>query len=211
MTDVWTVPRLWPGKTVVCIAGGPSLNLPHVRLTAIARRKDRIRVVAINDAVYPAWWADVLYACDHRWWLKHEGVPGFRGLKVSISNARGHLREFTDIQFVENTGTDGIDTSPTGIRTGSNGGYQAINLALHFGAKRIVLLGYDMKFGDEGKTHWFGDHDDWKLKERTVENVFIPKYAALAKAFRKLDVEILNATPDSALTVFEKVKLESVI
>lgn len=209
--DCWAVPRLWPGKTVVCIAGGPSLDLSQVRLTAIARRQDRIRVIAVNDAVYPAWWADVLYACDHRWWVEHDGVPEFRGLKVTIDSARGHLNKYPEIKMVENTGSNGLELRPTGVRTGGNNGYQAINLAFHFGAKQIVLLGYDMKFGADGQAHWFGDLANWESKNRAVKNVFRPTFVGLAKEIRKANVEVTNATPGSGLDVFPKAALETVL
>ena len=211
MSDVWSVPRLWPGKTVLCIAGGPSLDLAQVRMAAIARREDRLRAIAVNDAVYPAWWADVLYAADWRWWVKHGGVPEFRGLKVTVDNSRGKLNDYPAIKMVENTGKEGLELKPTGIRTGRNGGYMAMNLAVHFGAKMIVLLGYDMRFGDGKKAHWFGAHDDWPLTERCVENVFRPAYAKLAKELEKLNIEVINATPGSALDVFPKAKLETVL
>ena len=211
MADFWSVPRLWPGATVLCMAGGPSLDLAQVWMAAIARRQDRIRAISINDTCYPAWWADALYAADARWWLKHDGVAGFKGLKVTISNNSEQLSGYPDIKIVENTGTDGLELKPTGIRTGRNGGYMAINLAVHFGAKRIVLLGYDMKFDKDGKAHWFGDHEDWKLKQTCVENVFRPAFVGLAKELAKINVEAINATPGSALDVFPKAKLETVI
>ena len=211
MSELWSVPRLWPGATVVCLAGGPSLDLAQVRRVAIARREDRIRAIAINDACYPAFWADVLYACDWRWWKKHEGVPSFKGLKITISNSRGHVDEYPEIRIVENTGTDGLEIKPTGIRTGRNSGYQAINLCLHFGAKRIVLLGYDLKLGSNGEAHWFGDHEDWQLKQRTVDNVLKPAFNGLAKPLRKLGIQVLNCTPGSALEVFPKMELEKVL
>ncbi len=211
MTDVWSVPRLWPGKTVLCIAGGPSLDLAQVRMAAIARRQDRIRAIAINDACYPAWWADVLYASDARWWLKHEGVPEFHGLKVTISNNSEQLSGYPAIKVVENTGTEGLETKPTGIRTGRNGGYQAMNLAVHFGSKRIVLLGYDMKFDGEGQAHWFGNHEDWKLSKGCVDNVFRQAFPSLAKGLAEIGVEVINATPGSMLDVFPKQKLETLL
>ncbi len=211
MADLWSVPRLWPGATVVCIAGGPSLDLAQVRRVGIARRQDRIRVIAINDACYPAWWADLLYGADWRWWDKHDGVPGFAGLKVTIDNSRGHLDKWPQIKMVQNTGSDGLELKPTGIRTGRNGGYQAINLAVHTGAARLLLLGYDMRFGEGGAPHWFGDHDDCKLKERLVDKVWTTAFIALAKRLRKVPIKVVNCSENSALECFPKAKLEDVL
>ena len=66
----------WIGETVVCIGGGPSLTLADV--TSIA---GKARVIAINDAYRMAPWADMLYACDLKWWRWHDGAPYFLGEK----------------------------------------------------------------------------------------------------------------------------------
>jgi len=68
-----------------------------------------------------------------------------------------------------------------------------------------------MMLGPDGQAHWFGEHEDWVLKERTIENVFLPAFVGMAKQLRKLGVEVINATPGSALNVFPKAKLEAVI
>lgn len=39
-----------------------------------------------------------------------------------------------------------------------NSGQRAIQLAAHFGAERIILLGYDCSL--ENGTHWHGNHPD---------------------------------------------------
>ena len=110
---------------------------------------------------------------------------------------------------VKNTGRDGLETKPTGIRTGRNSGYQAINLAVHLGAKRIVLLGYDMRFQGK-KSHWHGGHPV-EIRDTVFENSMLPCFPSLVKPLAKLGVEVLNATPGSALTVFPMVELENVI
>ena len=51
-------------------------------------------------------------------------------------NAYG-IPEFT------NTGEEGLELDPTGLRNGQNSAYAAINLAVHMGARTVVLLGVD--------------------------------------------------------------------
>lgn len=202
----WAAPRLWPGATVACLGGGPSLTQGQV-----ARLRGRVRVVAINDAWRLAPWADVLYACDWRWWRKHAGVPAFQGLKVTLSNGCGHLDAWPEIRVLENTGTEGLERAPSGLRTGRNGGYQAINLAVHLGAARILLLGYDMKAAAGERTHWFGDHEDWPTRATIFRDVFLPHFAGLARALDELGVAVVNCTPDSALDVFPRARLEEAL
>ena len=85
----WTAPRLWPGETLACLGVGPSLTAAQV-----AALRGKTRSIAINDAWRLAPWADVLYACDGRWWRKHKGVPAFKNLKVTLSNSADQLGEW---------------------------------------------------------------------------------------------------------------------
>ncbi len=200
------MPRLWPGATFACLGGGPSLSLEQVE--ALRRR---VRVIAINDAWRLAPWAEVLYACDGRWWRKHGGVPSFAGLKVTLSNSAAQVAAWPEIEVLENTGTEGLETQPHGLRTGRNGGYQAINLAVHLGARRILLLGYDMKPAADGRTHWFGDHQDWPTRPSLFRDVFLPQFEGLAHALDAIGVAVVNCTPGSALETFTKAPLEQAL
>ncbi len=202
----WTAPCLWPGETFACLGGGPSLTAAQVRAL-----RDKTRTIAVNDAWRLAPWAEVLYACDGRWWRKHGGVPAFKNLKVTLSNSADLVRDWPAIGILENTGTGGLERDPRGLRTGRNGGYQAINLAVHLGARRILLLGYDMKPGADGRTHWFGDHEDWPTRPNLFRDIFLPHFEGLAHALDAIGVSVVNCTPGSALDVFPKASLDQVL
>jgi hypothetical protein len=112
-------------------------------------------------------------------------------------------------QVLQNTGILGLEEAPTGLRTGKNSGYQAINLAYHLGAARVVLVGYDMRPDAKGRHHWFGSHPYPTLD---------PPYPALLEYFGTIagplaarGVEVLNATPDSALSCFRRATLEEAL
>lgn len=194
------VPRLWPGATIVCIGGGPSLTPAD-----IATVRGRARVIAVNDAYRLAPWADVLYACDQQWWNWHAGVPTFAGWKYGIASSVPIT--WPDVVVLENTGWLGLEEEPTGLRAGHNGGYQAVNLAVHLGAARILLLGYDMA-PDGAQTHWFGDHPDH------VPSPFPEMRAAfdtLVAPLAARGVEVLNCSRRTALTAFPRVPLEQAL
>ena len=199
----WAVPRLWPGATLACLGGGPSLTAAQCEAL-----RGRARVIAINDAWRLAPWAEVLYACDGRWWRKHEGVPGFAGLKITLSNSAAQVAAWPEIAVLENTGTEGLERAPHGLRTGRNGGYQAINLAVHFGARRVLLLGYDMRVAADGRSHWFGEHADWPTRPNIFRNVFLPHFEGLAHELDAIGLRVVNCTPGSALEVFPKARLD---
>lgn len=160
----------------------------------------RARVIAINDAVRLAPWADLLYFCDEQWYRWHETeVREFEGMKATLENFA--LRdEVPGLACLAKRGEAGLCAEPDGLHTGSNSGFQAINLAVHLGARKIVLLGYDMK-AKAGQAHWFGDHPVPTVKT-LWKDLFIPAFRTLADPLKRRGVEVVNATPDSALDVF---------
>lgn len=197
-----TVPKLWPGETFVCIASGPSLTQEDVDYV-----RDRARVVVVNDVYKIAPWADVLYACDEKWFkwqYKHhkDAIANFEGLRYSLKHQRD---KEPFVEKLRNTGETGLELDPSGLRTGRNSGYQAINLAVHLGASRILLLGYDMSLGPGGKSHYFGEHPD---RGKPPLTVFRRNFPSIAPPLKQLGIEVLNCSRRSALTCFPKVMLE---
>ncbi|MCH8990900.1 MAG: hypothetical protein IIA44_04000 [Acidobacteria bacterium] len=205
-SSFWSVPRLWNGATIVCLGGGPSLTQAQVDTC-----RGRARVIAINDSYLLAPWAEVLYFCDRRWFEWHEPQAEFRAFKgIKVTLDEQVLKAHPEIRGVKNTGRDGLETDPTGVRTGRNSGYQAINLAVHLGARRIVLLGYDMKPAADGRTHWHGGHPV-TLHETVFAHSMLPCFPSLVEPLRQRRVAVLNATPGSALTVFPMLALEQAL
>lgn len=188
------VPRLWPQATVVVAGTGPSLTAAD-----LAYCRDRARVIVVNNAWTLAPWADVLYAADDKFWRWQNGVPQFQGLKYTIDPCR---KVWPGLQVVKNTGHTGLERASTGVRTGYNSGYQAINLAVHFGASRIVLLGFDMH-----GSHFFGSHPDGS---RPPFAMCLQAFTTLVEPLREAGVEILNCTPGSKITAFPSARLEDV-
>lgn len=217
---------VWAGYTAVVMASGPSLTLADANKIRDWRARDGCRVIAINDNYLIAPWADALYFADVRWWEKHRDKTFFRsfpGRKISIENGAGRVT--TDCTVMRNMslvgGTMGrLSLDPTGIYTGQNSGYQAIGVAILYGCRRIVLLGYDMKarevpITEPGKTgvrpmhHWFGDHP-WPSDASSYRN-FRDEFKRMAVTALLNGIEIVNATPDSALDCFPMVTLEEAI
>lgn len=197
------VEKCWPGETVVCMATGPSLCQADVDA---CRR--RARVIAINDAHRLAPWADVLYSSDRAWWPFYKGVPGFQGLRFSVGSFEGKANTFQahpEIRVLTHTGTQGLETDPSGLRTHHNSGGAAINLAVHFGATRIILLGYDMQ-----GSHFFGQHPA-RLRHAPQFTLFLRSMQTLVQPLKALGVTVINATRQTALTCFERQPLQSAL
>lgn len=89
------------------------------------------------------------------------------------------------------------------VRHGGNSGFLAVSLALHFGAARVVLLGYDMG-ATGGRLHWHDDHRGMSNPTITSMAAWVRRFDELARVVR---VPILNATRQTALRCFPRVGL----
>jgi len=106
---------------------------------------------------------------------------------------------------IEGTRAQGLGKNV--IHFGSNGGYQAINLAYLFGAKRIILLGFDMKRGKNKKSHWHGEHPGG-LNKSLPFHEWLKNFSGLAEDLKAEGIVVENATRDTALECFKKTELE---
>lgn len=218
MKQYWTAPELWPGATFVIVAGGPSLTAQQVEACREVERDGRkVRLIAVNNGYAIAPWADVLYFCDDRWWQwHHRKVGDWQGLIVRLA---GGLHDFGDkrIKVMKNDNQDGqshggLAKSRDALRPGMNAGYQAINLAVHLGARRILLLGFDMQAKLEGglrRTHWFGSHPGG-VSDTAWEHM-LPWFKTLVAPLAERGIELLNCTPGSRIRCFPHASIESAL
>ena len=150
-----------------------------------------------------ALWSDVLYACDGEWWDKYiqDVLLRFKGESwtqdIPVASKYGLNR-------IEGERSEGLGKDK--IHYGANSGYQAINLAYLFGAKKIILLGFDMKRGNDNKSHWHGEHPG-PLNNSMPIKTWVKNFWKLAEDLRNEKVEVINATRDTALECFNKVNL----
>jgi uncharacterized Rossmann fold enzyme len=91
-------------------------------------------------------------------------------------------------------------------------------LAYHFGARRIILLGYDMQHTG-GKRHWHPDYPSGAVINGEVVRMdnatpvinWRGRFSALARDLERESVEVVNATRTSALRCFPQMKLEAAL
>jgi len=202
------VPKLWPGSTVAVLATGPSLTQEDCDYL-----QGKCQVVCVNDAHMLAPWAPVLYSSDRRWWPHHKGVPKFQGLKYGVGCGVRKANPFMhlpDIQVLRNSGMHGLDPDPSALRTGRNSGHAAINLAIHLGAVRVLLLGYNMSYTG-GKAHFFGNHPPGLAQSSGLFPGFIKTYQSMVKPLADMGVEVINCTERTSLHCFPEAKLRDVL
>jgi hypothetical protein len=208
MTDTATMvatllPRLCTTGTVVCAATGPSLTAEDLEYC-----RGKATVLVINDAWRLAPWADVLYSSDQRWFPYHQWVQDFKGIKVGLTEMRPS--PFGDVIRLKYTGREGIDWEPDRVRSADNSGGAALNVAVHLGAKRIILLGYDMGPAANREMHFFGDHPNGLNRTRSFRR-FIQLIETMAGPLRERGIDVINCSRRSALTCFPMRPLREVL
>lgn len=99
---------------------------------------------------------------------------------------------------------DLLFAEPGHIGSGGNSGFQALNLAVQFGVTRILLVGFDMHAARG--IHWYG-HNTGKDMRNPLDHNFVRWRGALdrvAPGLAARGVDVVNASPDSALTCFRR-------
>jgi len=170
--------------TWAVIATGESLNPPG----ETAARVRHLPTIAVGNAYTVAPWAKALVACDRKWWDKHPEATGFRGEKWSANAVPGVRR-----------------ICAPGIYTNTNSGLLGLHLAVEYGARRVLLLGVDMK-----GTHYFGRYKNGCANTQPSRfHFFIRQFEDYAKRLK--DVEVINCSTEGALNVFPKMSLDDAL
>ena len=196
--NFWTAVPIWTGETAFIIGGGPSLR--GVDLESLLKGR---RVIGVNYAgLLP--WTDLCWFGDCRWFdWNIENLQKHAAIKITCCE-RLHVVPWLRVMR-RSKKRAGIDTDPQFIAWNWNSGGSAVNLAYHLGARRIVLMGFDLKRDEANNTHW---HDEYKKVNPGQEDIvytyrkFKRGFDEIASDAVKLGVEIVNATPGSALESF---------
>jgi len=127
---------------------------------------------------------------DRAWWNKyrHQVAAGFRGeCLTSAQNVPGAKTVI--------------------FRQGGNSGAGAMSLAEHFGARRIILLGYDCQYTG-GKAHWHGNHP-----KGLGNAASLPKWQAqfAEMAGHLAHCHIINCSRHTALPFWPRQRLEDAL
>lgn len=194
------VVRRFAGSTIVCLGSGPSLTSEDVTFC-----RSRAITLAINDTYTVAPWASVLFASDLLWWARNSAARRIVGLKYALASAHERV---PGVEVLDRTGQEGLELEPTGLRSGGHSGYAAINLAVHLGARRIVLLGYDMQSTLGGKHHYFGAHPDGSHPRY---DHWRGLYATLLDPLTALGISLVNASRATSITAVPRIGLREAL
>lgn len=152
----------------------------------------------------------MVYGCDGPWWNSRRGLPEYSGVK--LAHDTGVCSRFRDINKVEIIDHDKFEFDHPGvIGSGGNSGFQAVNIAAQFGAKRILLVGFDMHTG--AGLHWYGANT-WSGANNPANRNLMrwrDAFEDQARVLQRRQIEVVNASPDSALVCFPRDTIENTL
>ena len=206
MTGYWSVPRLYQDQTIVCMASGPNLKDEQVEHVRRARYEGKCRLITCNNGIFKAPWADHFHFADKQWWRWYKDKPeykNFQNIKTTLSNEL--IEEDADnAHVVFCQPGEGLAEDPTMVR-GNSSGYHCINLAKHYGARRIILMGYEMGPAVMGSSHWHGEHPN------PSDPVVLFAARARLETVGQCQIDIVNCSHNTAIKSFRRDLIENVL
>jgi hypothetical protein len=217
---------IYEGETCVLIGTGPSININQLAFVHDAQRRGLCRVITINNAyqIYPM--TDAHIACNDEWWSYYWNKAGLHSTMLQELNAPRYTwyKDIADeygITYIKAIVKDGLSTDPRVIHINHGSGPMGINLAVHYGFKRLLLIGHDMKFAPdyngrakkEGSSprHYFGEYpkelQHWPsvkigLSKPGVIDGLIEAYDKMVPDLKTIGMDVINCTPGTAMTTF---------
>ncbi len=204
----------WTGATVVIVASGPSLTVEqcdHVMMWQMTPAPELRRVIAINTSYQRAPFADMLYACDGAWWrAKVADRPYVEAARATMPHAMFYTQDEKaakdfGLHYVRSQKGAGLSRKVGLIHQGMSSTYQAMGIAYHAGARRIVLLGVDCRGG-----HWHGNHPA-PLPNSLPHKQWIDHFVGIARDLKAEGIEVVNCSPGTAVTAFPSGAIEDAL
>lgn len=209
LAPLWIPEPKWKGETAFIIGGGPSVIKQDLNL--IRGR----HVIAINTSYKVASWADYLIFSDDPWWRFNQPKISFSGHIVSVSAVSKGEKIW---RRLERRKPPGMSDKPGTVTVNWTTMTAAIDLAAQLGATRIVTLGLDGKAIQTGKdtkgrpillTH----HHEPHKSSNCVRNFANQRndLKSFVQPLKDRGIEVLNASPGSAIDLWPIINLQTVI
>jgi hypothetical protein len=168
-------------KTWCVLATGPSMSQEIADMV-----HGRCNVVVVSDAYKLEPWAAALASTDSKWWRANRQAMDFPGRKFTAAPSFVHL--------------EGVEQFPA--PTDTNSGLLGLMVAVHLGAKKVLLCGLDMHSPGD---HFFGRHP---APLRHSEQRHLELHKKQFERYHPRGVQIVNCTHGSALTAYPMGNLE---
>lgn len=151
---------------------------------------------------------DIVAFGDFCWWEKHreQVCNTYDGPVVSTSD---QIKGDPRVRWIQRRGSGLYRTK--GVAWNTNTGAMSINLALRFGAKVVILLGYDMGLGGKQESNWHPN-----LVSHVTKDAYRRFRTGFTQLANDLPVKfpgcvVLNANLKSGLDNFPKISREQAL
>lgn len=197
---LWSVPREWPGARCFILCGGESIRQQRKLIPKL-----KGRVIAIKEGVLLRPNADVLFLGGEKTpEIAMPLIPKFTGTYMVVRGKGDQELPTTVKRVTRSKDHEHLCEIPTHV-CGYDSGTSAINLAYHFGATEIVMLGYDMRGGRWFTGEW--PHPMPHIPEEHFRRHMVP-LERLAADCRTKGIRVVNVSPITRVTAFERARLE---
>ena len=117
-----------------------------------------MKVLAIKES-WRLCQPDAIYGCDRAWWHANLCLPDYCGIKIAYDPLLPQLsRRYGDVHLIRIAMHDDEPIFEPGlVGSGGNSAFQAVNLAVQFGARLVCLVGIDMH--NRSGLHWYGRNE----------------------------------------------------
>lgn len=220
---------IWKNETVWIIGGGPSIlkqfnipddiingvkqkTLPMSRLSRFMKSLHHQHVIGINATYLLGNWVDIVFFHDEVFFQDHKETLLKHPGRLMTCNNRFLNRPEERVEYIpkDRTKVLGIHTDATKISWNYNSGAAAISLAAHLGAKRIILLGFDMGGGSTPETHFHTEHSGY-LKTPPPFWKHLVGFPVIQNDANARGIEIINCSPESAIKEFQKMSVKEAL
>ncbi len=187
------LPEIFKDKTVYVVGSGESL-----KDFDFERLRDR-NIIVVNNVYEYVPFAQVLVALDTGWYRRNKPkLHKFTGIRITRCG-KGYpgWNYFID---------QGMTEDKLILRKAINSGLYAMVAAIKLGASKIYLLGFDVTWK---KQPYFYDIPQVEIDQ--YRNAMHRKDAHLRYFEYYKDYNIINASPDSAITCFPKCSLSEIL
>jgi len=208
----------------VVLGTGPSLTKDQLDYVYQSQQAGKCKVYGVNHAWRDFPTLDVFMACNYEYY-NYYWEHGLKNIPAAKWTWHLETSKRYGINYIEGKWEEGFSKDPNYLHFGHSSGFQIAGLAYRDKIKKMILLGYDMCFAPDynGRNrqignkprHYFGEYPE-QLQHWPSVKIQRGVFTELIQHFERVseintDVEIINCSPDSAMTCFPMMKLEDAI
>lgn len=195
---------MWKGQDAYIIGGGDSLRSFEWGLI-----KGKHTIACNAGFILGSEIVEIVLFGDWTWWeeIGEDRLPEFGGIVVGccpkLDKQQRTVKVPDWLNVMSRYSGDGLAPPHSGkLAWFGNTGAMAVNLALALGARRVFLLGFDMRLGNDGAVNWHDVRHEKGFAE--VYPPFIKRFGRLAASLGDVypGCEVINVNDNSNLNVF---------